>query len=479
LPSNFPHGFAFQTQLYDEAAAVFDYGNITVACQAYEELFSIFQIEDEYGHGIHDSDLENVDIDRVGARYLRAIYLISNLEDRAKILMEKIDFINSVTGSKPSLKEIIEITAESLPDFQKFLDDWINLAAKKEGEQFDAWLREGVKLKSGIDGLEKLAREDGLKRPRAYYDWITALMAEKKYAETIAAAKYALSQLTEKLPIRAAIADYLTQAAIGVNDEETAFYSRWLSFSAKPAIDKLLDLYETVKEQDRKHLLQDAAEVIKKHLKREYSDTYHQTWEQDNIEQPAHVSRSLLLHVYLLASDYESAFTLAQTGATLGWSSSDNPQPFFVAYIFISCNTKANNLPSFLQKFWNSTILTSLSEGWYSHVQENVVRRLANIYSKLLQQDNNNLRQYLSWCIDIAKQRIADIVKNNHRQSYEKAATLTAISVEVLVLVGETKKAVDLYTKIKKDYPRHSSFQKELKKVFAHPLLVGVCSTED
>jgi len=455
-------------QLYDKTATIFDYGNIKIACQAYEELFSILQIEDDRGRGIRHYDLENVDVNGARARYLRSIYLIADPknskkpENRAKILMEKMDLNSSIGDTKPSLKEIIAVSTEPLPNFQEFINDWVSLASNKEGIQFDAWLREGVKLSAGVAGLEKLAKMEGLKRPRAYYDWITALVVENKYVETIAAAEYALSQLPQKLPIRAAIADYLAQAAISINDEKIAAQGRWLSFSAKPTIGKLLDLYKTTEEVNRECLLQDAAQIVKKHLKQEYGD--HHSWEQDEIEHQAHVNQSLLLHAYLLANDIKNAFALAQTGETLGWSSSSNPQPFFVAYTFVSCNKSPDILPPFLQRFWDSALRSSLYEGWSSKIQETVVEKLVNIYGQL--QNNKDIHEYLTWCINVAEQRVNDIVRNGHRKAYEKAAALTAVCTEVFGLIGETKKAVNLYTKIQRAFPRHSSFQKELKNVF-------------
>lgn len=452
-------------QLYDKTATVFDYGNIKIACQAYEELFSIFQIEDDRGRGIRYYDLENVDVNGARARYLRSIYLTAepkNPKNRARILMEKMDLNSSIGDTKSSLKEIIAVSTEPLPDFQEFINDWVSLASSKEGVQFDAWLREGVKLSAGIAGLEKLARMEGLKRPRAYYDWITALVAENKCMKVITVAEYALSQLPQKLPIRAAIADYLTQAAISINDEKIAAQGRRLSFSAKPTIDKLLGLYKTTEEISRKHLLQDAAQIVKEHLEQKYDD--HHSWEQDEIEYQSYVNQSLLLHVYLLANDIKNAFALAQTGETLGWSSSSNPQPFFVAYTFVSCNKSSDTLPPFLQRFWDSALRSSLYEGWGSKIQETVVEKLVNIYGQL--QNNKDIHEHLSWCINVAEQRINDIVKNGHRKAYEKAAALTVVCTEVFGLIGETKKAVNLYTKIQKAFPRHSSFQKELKNIF-------------
>ena len=45
--------------MFDRVNAVFDYGNVQIARKAYEKLFSLLELEDEYGRSIDAYDLEN------------------------------------------------------------------------------------------------------------------------------------------------------------------------------------------------------------------------------------------------------------------------------------------------------------------------------------------------------------------------------------------------------------------------------------
>lgn len=62
------------TGLFDRAQAAYDYGHLALAREAYEKLFELFSLEDDYGRGVSASDLAGVDIEEARARYLRAVY---------------------------------------------------------------------------------------------------------------------------------------------------------------------------------------------------------------------------------------------------------------------------------------------------------------------------------------------------------------------------------------------------------------------
>lgn len=71
--------------LFDKAAVLFEQGHYEVAQKAYQELFSIFDIEDDYGRGIHIYDVEDTDLEEARARYFRSLYMTTK-EGRASTL---------------------------------------------------------------------------------------------------------------------------------------------------------------------------------------------------------------------------------------------------------------------------------------------------------------------------------------------------------------------------------------------------------
>lgn len=453
------------SKLYDQTAIAFDFGKIKLAREAYEKLFSIFEIEDEFGRSIHTHDLEEVDIDETRARYIRSVYLTESASNRVKIVIDKMSSMTDICYKNPMLQEIIEIAPDPLPDFQEFLTNWIDWTKKQPGDKYDAWLREGIKISQGVKGLEQLAKTEGMNRPRAYYDWVELLIEQNDFKGVVKAAEYALSKLPEKMPIRAAIADYLAHAAIEIGDKKTAQNAHWLSFVAKPTINKLIGIYQHTANNKINNVIRDASQIINEHLNRKTDDKI-DDWEKDSVEMPVHVEKPLLLHSYLLGNNICDAFHLAKKSEILGWSY-NNCQPFFIAFTFIAATTRQlSSAPDILRRFWNYAIVTSIKDNWDCD-NDDITNNLESLYEdRLLKINKQNIDNCLPWCINTAKKRINEIVSNTKRRVYENAAILTAVCVEVLKYTGETKKAENFYTTIKQNYPRHSAFQQELKKIF-------------
>ena len=72
-------------------------------------------------------------------------------------------------------------------------------------------------------------------------------------------------------------------------------------------------------------------------------------------------------------------------------------------------------------------------------------------------------QEFLSWCLDVAQQRIDAIVSKQYRKSYGKAAVLTAACAEVLRARENTGTADAFVNEIRNRFPRHRAFQAELK----------------
>jgi hypothetical protein len=223
--------------LFDRAEAAFDYGEILLARAAYQKLFDLLAIEDDYGRGVSLSDLAGVEADEAVARYLRAVYETEPLARRPQALFEQTRHVQSwLFRSRPMLDDLVQVSPRPLPDREHFLADWIAFLRTQDapsGSDVDAWLREAVRLAEGTPGLEALARAEGQERPRAYLDWFAALEQEGKHQEVLAAAQEALQALPARLPIRAAIADHLCAAAARLNEAEALRLGRWEAFIAK------------------------------------------------------------------------------------------------------------------------------------------------------------------------------------------------------------------------------------------------------
>lgn len=461
------------TALFDRTDAVFDYGNYALAHAAYQKLFAVLDLEDDYGRGVSAGDLQSVDIGEACARYLRAVYEIEPPAHRPQALFEQMRQVQlRLARPRPTLEDIIQISPKPLPDQGQFLSDWIAFLREQSGGDADGWLREAVRLLQGTRGLEELARAEGKKRPRAYLDWFVALEQEGKHREVLPAAQEALQTLPGKLPIRAAIADHLCTAATKLNETDTLRAGRWEAFVAQPTLVRLLDLWDTAPAgEERTRLMQQAARHVQDYLahlsSRQEIGTW---WGEDDLERPAWISKSVLAHAYLFAEDWDTAHQLAAREQVLGWSSNNNPQGLVVPFFLVLLSDeRSGTLPPNLTQLWQWGLQNSIGFGYWGGVskeEDSTLKRLERTYADRLSTaslSHGKQEQVLSWCLDVAQQRVNAIVSNQRRGSYGKAAVLTAACAEVLQLQGKGKEAGVLLDNVRNRFPRHRAFQAELK----------------
>ena len=453
--------------LFDRAAAAFDYGELALAQTAYQKLFEVLNLEDEYGRGIRTHDLAAVDLNEASARYLRAVYELEPLEHRPATLFEQMR--SGLTPTRPMLNDLIQISPQTLPDQSQFLPAWIAFLHTQSGRDADSWLREAVWLSQGTAGLETLARTEGHQRPRAYLDWFTALAGEGHHQAVLQAAQEALQVLPAGLPIRAAIADHLCDAAAQLNRVEALRSGRWEAFLAKPTLARLLDLWEAApRGSERTQLMQQAVQHIRDYLAQSASRQGRSfLWPgDDGLERPAIIDNSVLAHACLLAEEVEAARQLATDENVLGWSSGGNSQSLVVAAFLVLLSGKTTKaLPPNLAQLWQWSLQSSASF-WYSSGTDTIQARLEPVYAQLLRGEllsRDQQEKFLAWCLDVAQRRAAAIVGNQYRKSYGKAATVTVACAEVLQLRGDQQEANRFVDDIRTRFPRHHAFQAELK----------------
>jgi soluble cytochrome b562 len=455
------------SDLFDKVEALFDYGHHEIAKKAYEELFSIFDINDDYGRGIRIYNLENTDLDEARAKYLRSIYLTEKSENRLVILLDIMEKFGDLDfQSRPKLNDIINISMDVLPELSQFLQKWINATKESSKPQYDAWHREATMLLHGSAGMESLAKTEGNKRPRVYVDWIQGLINEKNYKAALDVVNTAFKKLPKNLPIRAAIADLMMFCGQKLKDKKIEFNGLWFSFEAKPSLSKLIDLYSQCNDNNRLQQMRKAAELIGEHMNKSNKYDYERSWERDNIEIPAMLNSSLLLHAYLFSDENNKAFELAKKGKPLGWSTNDNPQPLFIAYYLMRLTKKSpEKSPTILKKFWDYALDISQDSIWdYGTSESDSPQQLKSIYQKLLSVPCVVDEKIINWCLIASEKRVHEIVSNQHRKAYDRAALLTAACTEALELTNSTE-ATKFFNKIKNKFPRHPAFQAELKKI--------------
>jgi hypothetical protein len=457
-------------ELLDRTEVAFDYGDLPLARAAYQQLFEVLTLEDDYGRGVHASDLTAVDLDEARARYLCAVYETDPLESRPQALFDQMQQVRSgLARLRPMLEDLTQISPRPLPDQEQFLPDWITFLRTQSGSEADAWLREAVWLSQGTPGLEALARTEGKKHPRAYLDWFTALEQEGKHREVLLAAQEALQTLPAQLPIRAAIADHLCTAAARLGETEALRAGRWQAFLAKPTLSRLLDLWDAAPAgAERMTLMGQAAEHVRNYLAHPSGRQGAVWWDGDDLERPAWIGPSVLAHACLLAEEFEAAHQLAAAENVLGWSGGHNPQGLVVSFFLALLSGRVPDaLPPNLAQLWAWGLQHNVGY-WVGgeEREDSVLKRLERAYAEPfagVSLSHDRQVEILAWCLDVARRRVNAIVGGKHRKSYDKAAMLAAACAEVLRLRGDREAADSLLNEVSQRFPRHRAFQAELK----------------
>jgi hypothetical protein len=456
--------------LFDRAAATFAAGHMTLARHAYHSLFETLTYEDDYGRGIRAEHLPDIVVNEVCARYLRAVYETEPAAQRpSRLFAAMLQVCAWLADARPMLDDIIQISPQALPDQEQFFLDWITFLRTQSEPEADAWLREAVRLSQGTAGLETLARTEGVQRPRAYLDWCATLAAEGKQRAVLVAAHEALRILPRPLPIRAAVADYLCNAAMHLHDTANLRVGRWEAFVAKPTLARLLDVWEvTPAGAARTRQMSQAAQHVQDILANPPGEGTYVC--ADALERPVWPDKIVLAHACLLAGDWDAAYRLAVPEQVLGWSSSHNTQGLVVACCLVQMSgVLPGQLPPNLTQLWHWELQNSTGfVSWYSADagEASLLVRLQQAYTECLPEVSLTREQQgalLGWCLDVARRRVEAIVSNQHRGSYDRAALLLTSCTEVLRLRGQAQEARGLLDDVRQRFQRHRAFQAELQ----------------
>jgi hypothetical protein len=173
-------------------------------------------------------------------------------------------------------------------------------------------------------------------------------------------------------------------------------------------------------EAERTALMQRAAEHIRDYLAHPPSRRDEIVRGDDGLERPAWIDRSVLAHACLLAGDWDAAHRLAAQGEVLGWSSGERHQGLVVGAFLVLLSGKAlETLPPNLMQFWQWRVQYSLTTwGWEDESESPIYKRLERAYAERFvagELDASRQERFLSWCLDVAQQRVDAIVSNKHR----------------------------------------------------------------
>lgn len=470
--------------LFERINDFYEAGDYALARKAYEKLFEIYCGGSEEGKfSGHDQDeMIETDLEETGLKYLRSIYLSEKPSSRPEALLHGITNL-SYLSREGTIYGMIHVSMEDLPELDQFGEQWIEyLKKQKEHRIITPLLKEAVRLFEGTKGLETLALEKGHQFPGAYVEWLEALKKDKNYREMIHVSRLGLEKLSDRLVIKARIADYLHEAANQLDQKDLIEESLKEAVYASPSLSRLLTLLDHAKTTEQKvdYLNAALARFAKMRKRTEKRDLLETDFNRSPDLYENHVPENLEVYSYLLKGDYSEAASFMSPSKSLGWSSGGAPNAILVPFFLyarwdhgkkLSTNIidlwkDATDVPiSFATNFQEDSIPGDLGKRFRIHL-ENVLKEFP-----IPEKERD---EYFLAAEKTALKRVDAIVSEKHRQSYWKAGQLLLAFAETYWSHGEGNKGQKLLSHFKEKYHRHHAFKTELQKAAKKSKLFSV-----
>lgn len=453
------------TDLFQTAAAVFTAGDLDLAREAYEQLFSVLALDDEIGifsgFGTAESMLD-LDLEVNQAQYLRCIYELTEPERRAVEFAEVWFSLTDFTGAL-TLQGVDQTRAEELPELDGFLPGWIAaLQTRLEERGFGRereLLVEATLIVGGLEALGELARNASVAQAELYLDWILTLEGLGRDDQASVVAGEALHVLGEPSRSRAQIADEL--ASLSQHDAATLLEARVQAFRSAPELHRLKNLYaqellgadpaqrmlqevEFLRDGQRLASIPGATYTALLLLAGQVEEAIKNVTAQPDLDK--NYSGLKVLLPFLLASGLEQPATLPSTGSWLA--------------LMIAGIDEADSFRWTLHGVGSSTTSRPATFG-----QRDDEPSLARCLLRQLEQQPLSCTQRderTGLAEGFIERLVAGIVGVKERSSYDLAANLIACRLEVGYLNSDARSAENFAQELAGGFPRHRAFQQEL-----------------
>jgi hypothetical protein len=470
--------------LFEGINNFYETGEYALARKAYEKLFEIYLGGSEEGKfSGHDQDeMIDTDLEETGLKYLRSIYLSEKPLSRPEALFNGIRNL-SYLSQDATIHGMSNVAMEDLPELNQFGKQWIDFLKKqKEDRIVTPLLKDSVRLFEGTKGLETLALEKGHQFPGAYVEWLEALKKEKNYREMIRVSRLGLEKLSDRLIIRARIADYLHEAANQLDEKNLIEESLKEALYASPSLSRLLDLLDHSKNARQKlEYINDALVRFEKIKKRkEKKDSREMDFNRSPDLHENHVPDNLEIYSYLLKGEYSEAASFLSPSKPLGWSSGSSPDAILVPFFLYARWDHGKKLAANILDLWKDATDVPIDFGTFSQensdpgdLEKRFRTHLENVLSEFPISEKERDEYFLA-VERAASKRVDAIVSEKHRQSYWKAGQLLLAFAETYWSRGEGNKGQKLLDRFKEKYHRHHAFKAELRKAVNKSKLFSV-----
>lgn len=415
---------------------------------------------------LSENKIIHTDLEQLALLTLYADYQIQEPENRAEDIYL---YFSIYTFSKIRIQDMFCVGREKLEGTEQFWKDWIALLKTKSGETESRLLQEAVMHQDGIEGLVKIADENCDMHPSLYLSAMQEYNQKHEYLQIEKIGDRAVEKIDSGLKIRSRIALKAAYAASCLGHTEKQMQFCWECFRSDSTDRNFLRLFGTEKMAEKYGMK--GREVLRS-AKRGCIDEYVRNTElKKNV-----ISDYEYYKLSFYMGDFQKIKAVSKNPqSSLGWSGSfirygirlillylyEDPLPSKAAagiagYVGFLGEDDLSLQMDFESEIMDESHRLKISMFW------NYFQR----WKKYFQMSQKEKNTYFAWAEKIVYSRADAIVSGQYRRHYREVA-------ELLALVGEIKEGMDqtgakqrIFQEYRKKFPRHSSFQAEMKSCF-------------
>lgn len=423
---------------YAQTLQLIEHDMYAEAGEAIQLLFAIAEEFDTYfndeGLDFHMFISENklsVDMGKLNALW-GYCQLMADTGDLHKILHDVFARRHYYDGTL-TFTDIIEARDDIIPHRDKTIAAWVEVLCLQPPNEASKYVREAACLCNDIKIMDNYIQTVGKNTPQAYIDYIELLTEQGNITPdiTISIAKQGLENTLGGEQRRDKLAALLADAAHYTMDDEMYLYAITERFYSCMSILNFIPIYALGNGNATQAVMDKMNKMHRAH--RDSHDFY---------------------VIHFMCGNYDIVFDkVKKDKKALGWSYSLKGAlfPFFVGML-AHFNPRAKQLSKIINLHAGAG--DSPEYDLYALLHETAFKMSAT------QQETWRI-----WCIQETGKRVDAIVSAKMSKSYYKAAELLVVLYEVGTCTNdaELKAQLQIY---KQKYPRHSSFQRELRTAY-------------
>lgn len=414
-----------------------------------------------------ENKIVSTDMNQLALLTLYADYQVQEPAARAEDMYL---YFSNETFQKLHVEDMFHAGREELTDTQQFWEDWIRLLQSKSGDVETRLLQEAVLHCDGLEGLVKMADENCKMHPSLYITVMDEYNKSHDYEQIEKIGERAVEKISRELIIRRAAALKAAQAADFLGHTEKVMQFCWEAFCSDSTVRNFLRLFGT--EEMAVQYGMRGKEVLGSGIQNRQVGEMIRNQEL----RPNMIGDHGYHELCFYTGDFEAVKKASKNPqGSLGWSSSFIRRGIRLFLLYLYENPKPSKaaaaVASTVGFFGNADSCEALR--FENDIIEESKRNKVSVFWSYFQRwkryfpmEEAERKRYLAWAEKTARSRADAIVGGQHRDHYGSSAVLLALVAEIKEEMGIQGAKREIFAEYKAKFPRHSSFQAEMKTYF-------------